>query len=47
MDRDVILHRFLHAGKKTLIDDEIEDISKKIISVVQEKLGGELRNNSQ
>ena len=33
--------------QKTLIDDEIEDISKKIISVIQEKLGGELRDHSQ
>ena len=33
--------------QKTLIDEEIEDISNKIIGVIQEKLGGELRNNSQ
>jgi len=33
--------------QKTLVDEEIEDISNKIINVVKEKLGGELRDSSQ
>lgn len=33
--------------QKTLVDEEIESISNKIINVVKEKLGGELRDSSQ